>query len=127
MKTLKLLYVVILILVTTSCVQQAQPKTIIVKVDMNAIENASEVGLRGANPLSWNETTFLNDNNKDGIYEGSFEIYTASYDVEFKFVTNDSVFELQDQNNRSLTFEYKPETITYEAVFNDQKAKITRK
>ncbi len=110
-----------MLLLIISCVQDTQPKTITVKVDMNGIANPFKVGIRGSGPLSWNETTILNDRDGDGIYEETFQINTAGSNVEFKFVNNDSEFELKDQNNRSLTFEYKPETITYQAVFNNLK------
>jgi len=118
MKSIQLITLVAIALISFSCVQQTQPKSITVKVDMNGIENHSKVGIRGSNPLSWNDTTYLTDEDKDGIYEGRFEIYTANYNVEFKFVNHESEFELQDQNNRSLTFEYKPENIIYSATFD---------
>ncbi len=127
MNLLKQIAILAVTLFFCSCVQDTQPKTITIKVDMTGIENPTKVGIRGANPLSWNETTFLNDDDGDDIYEETFEIFTANYDVEFKFVNNNDEFELQDQNNRSLTFEYKPETIIYEAIFDDAKTvKITR-
>jgi len=126
MKLLKQLSVLFIIISLTNCVQQTHPKTIIVRVDMNAEENHSEVGIRGNTLLSWNETTYLSDENNDGIYEGTFEINTANQDIEFKFVNHNDAFELQDQNNRSLSFEYKPETIIYEATFNSPKATIKR-
>ncbi len=128
MKLLKPLSTVLVALLITSCVQKAKPKTITVKVDMNGIENPSKVGIRGNSPLSWDQTTYLNDADGDGIYEDTFSIYTANNDVEFKFINNDTEFELKDQNNRSLSFEYKPEIITYEGIFNNAIAiKITRK
>ena len=126
MRFLKQLSLFLIVIVITSCVQDAHLKTITIKVDMNGIETPSKVGIRGNNPLSWDETTFLNDANGDGIYEETFEIYTANNDIEFKFVNHKDEFELQDQNNRSLTFEYKPEIITYEAAFNNPEENITK-
>lgn len=119
MKLFKQLIILFLISSSTSCVQDAHLKIITVKVDMTGVENPSKVGVRGQNPLSWDETTYLSDADGDGIYEDIFEIYTANNQVEFKFVTSDDQFELQDQNNRSLKFEYKPETIIYKAVFDN--------
>lgn len=121
MKKFKLVLTLFSMLLFLNCVQKAQPKTITVMVDMNAIEKPTKVGIRGNNPLSWEETTYLSDENGDGIYEDTFEIYTANYDIEFKFINNNSEFELQDQSNRSITFEYKPEIIIYKAVFNNSK------
>lgn len=127
MKFLKQLYVPLLVLVFASCVQEAKPKTITVKVDMTSILSPKGVGIRGDDPLSWDETTFLNDTDGDGIYEETFDIYTTRQDVEFKFVTNNNEFELQDRNNRSLTFEYKPETIVYKGIFDNEKDIIITK
>lgn len=115
-------YILSLIVLTFSCVQETQPKTITMMVDMNQVDNPSQVGIRGSSkPLSWNSTTFMTDDNSDGIYEITFDLSTASYDIEFKFVNNDQDFELQDQSNRSLTFDYKPESIVYLAKFNNSK------
>lgn len=122
-------YIGILTILTSlaSCVQKTQQKNITVMVDMNGIENISQVGIRGTYPLSWNETTYLSDDNGDGIYENTFEIFTASQSIEFKFVNNNDSFELQNQNNRSLTFKYKPEVIVYKATYNNRNnIKITR-
>ena len=111
-----------------NCVQDTKSKTITLTVDMNGIENVENVGVRGSNlPLSWKETIFLTDEDNDGIYQKTFSINTASYDLEFKFVKNSDFFELENQNNRSIVFEYKPETITYKATFNNQEEKIIRK
>ncbi len=49
---------------------------------------------------------------------------TGQNTLQFKFVNHDDQFELSDQDNRVITFEYRPETIVYEAVFNDPNAKI---
>jgi hypothetical protein len=85
---------------------------------MNGVEHPKNVGIRGDftdNP--WNETVPLTDDNKDGIYEGTFSQKTAINSIEFKFVNNNE-FELVGQDNRRIQFEYKPETIVYEAIFN---------
>ncbi len=126
MKTIK--YIVILFFVTflTNCVQDTPQKEITVKLDMKNVETVSNVGIRGQFPLSWDETTYLEDTNNDGIYEGNFKIYTANNEVEFKFVNQDNQFELQDEKNRVLTFEYKPETIVVEAIFDNPKTKISK-
>lgn len=126
MKLLKTTFAIVLLALFSSCVQDVHKKTISVSVDMNTVENHSQVGIRGNYPLSWEETTYLNDDDNDGIYEGEFEIFTASNDISFKFVTNNDQFELDGQDNRSLTFEYKPEIIRYEAKFNDPNANITK-
>lgn len=113
-----------LFIIAQSCVQETHTKTVIFKVDMTVVENVSNVGVRGnftSNP--WNETASLTDENGDGIYEGTFSQKTAINQIQFKFVKNDLVYELKDSDNRTIEFEYKPETIIYEAVFNNPNGK----
>jgi len=83
----------------------------------------SKVGIKGefTNP-PWKETIPLTDVNNDGIYELTISQTTAVSAVEFKFVHN-GVYELSNQKNRALHFEYKPETLVYESVFNNPEAK----
>ena len=127
MKTIKLIAIVVLTLMTSSCVQETHLKTIIFKVDMRGAENISNLGVKGQfSSPSWEKTIPLTDENNDNIYEAQVEFRAAQYDVEFKFVKNDE-YELQDMPNRSIKFEYKPETFVYSATFNNPKSKITKK
>jgi len=90
MKTLFKL--IMLGLLLSSCVQETHLKTVTFKVDMSAIENASQVGVRGQftdNP--WTETFALTDENNDGIYEGTFSEKTAVNQVQFKFVHRNKI------------------------------------
>lgn len=113
--------------ILTSCVQEVHLKTVTFIVDMNAIEQPTSVGVRGNfTTNSWNELIFLTDDNKDGIYEVTVSEKTAVNQIEFKFVNAENEYELKGFNNRVIPFEYKPETITYEAVFNNQEEKITK-
>ena len=128
MKVIIKIIIVASILTLESCVQDTHLKTVTFKVDMNRVENPFKVGLRGEftnNP--WNETIFLTDDNKDGIYEGTFSQKTAQNKVEFKFVNQNDQFELKEGNNRMITFKYKPETVIYEAIFNNKNGKQTVK
>ncbi|WP_422104135.1 hypothetical protein [Winogradskyella sp.] len=120
MKYLKTILICIY-LTSQSCVQETHTKTVTFKVDMTGVEHPENVGIRGnftSNP--WNETASLTDDNGDGIYEGTFSQKTAINGIQFKFVNNNE-FELEGQDNRRIQFEYKPETIVYEAVFNNPK------
>lgn len=120
MKYLQRILLTGFLILTLSCVQETHTKTITFKVDMNAIENPKDVGIKGdftSNP--WNETAPLTDDNNDGIYEATFSQKTATNQIQFKFVNEDSIYELQDLDNRILEFKYKPETIIYEGVFNN--------
>lgn len=106
-----------------SCVQETHTKTVTFKVDMSTVENPQNVGIRGNfTDNSWSDTVPLTDDNNDGIYEGTFSQKTAVNGIQFKFVNNDE-FELDGQDNRRIVFEYKPETIVYEAIFNNPEGK----
>ena len=101
-------------------------KTLHFKLDMNGVENPVNVGIKGDTyPLSWDKTLLLTDNNNDGVFEISIELESASYDIEFKFVNQQNNFELRDSDNRSIRFDYKPETILYETVFNNPEAETS--
>lgn len=124
MQITRIIYVVILLVSLCSCIQETHLKTIHFKVDMTGIENASDVGVRGefgSDP--WNETIYFNDKNGDGIYEGTVTKKTGQGGIRFKFVNHHDQFELSGQENRVIRFEYKPETISYKASFNDPNAK----
>ncbi len=128
MRVRKLLTIWSIILTSLSCVQKTQPKTITLIVDMSTIKNVKTVGVRGSNlPLSWKETLFLDDKNNDGTYKTTLNLNTANYDIEFKFIKNDSIFELEKQNNRNIVFEYKPESIIYKTSFNNPESKTSKK
>jgi len=127
MKTIKQLQLLTFVLLLTSCVQKKHLKTVTFKVDMTSIEKPINVGVRGNftdNP--WKETAPLTDSDNDGIYEGTFSQETTVNQVEFKFVNQDSDYELRGLDNRIIQFEYKPEIIIYEAAFNNPKEKITK-
>ena len=126
MKILNYLTLVVLYTSIYSCVQETHLKTVTFKVDMRSVENPAQVGIRGNfTDNSWNETLLMTDQDMDGIYELTIERKTAANDIEFKFVNQYDEFELQGQDNRSIVFEYKPETIAYEAVFNKPNGKQT--
>jgi adenine specific DNA methylase Mod len=95
---------------------------------MNNETGVSNVGIRGnISPLSWEESTVMTDDTNDGFYTTTVKLKTANSGLEFKFVTNDKVFELVDQDNRQLRFEYAPETISYRAVFDRAESSFSSK
>lgn len=122
LRTMTVLFTAILV----GCVQETHTKTVVFKVDMNDVENVGNVGIRGqfTNP-PWELTVPMTDENNDGIYETTVSDKTAQNSVEFKFVNQNDQFELKDKNNRTIPLEYKPETITYEAVFDNQEGRQT--
>ncbi|WP_299676533.1 hypothetical protein [uncultured Dokdonia sp.] len=123
MKMYKTTLICLALISLASCVQKEHLKTVTFKVDMTHVEPISQVGIKGefTNP-SWKEIIPLTDANNDGVYELTVSQTTAVSAVEFKFVHN-GVYELLNQKNRVLRFEYKPETLVYEGVFNNPEAK----
>lgn len=101
------------------CVQEKKAKTIRFQVDMRGQASLSSVGIRGSSgPFSWEQTSYLSDTDGDGIYQGSFRFSSAAPGIEFKFVRDGEVFELDCRPNRHIPFQYQPEVLTYKAVFD---------
>jgi len=124
----KYIHIILFALFLASCVQEEHEKKVTVYLDMNGVENVGNVGIRGnfTSPR-WNQLVPLTDEDGDGIYTATLTQKTAVYGIEFKFVNQGSEYELKDQPNRELVFEYKPETIEYIATFNNNKdIKINR-
>jgi major membrane immunogen (membrane-anchored lipoprotein) len=120
MKKYTYTFAIILALFLASCVQEEHEKTLTFSVDMNGIENAGNVGIRGNfTDQQWRETVPLTDEDGDGIYTTTVSQKTAVYGIEFKFVNQGFDYELKDKENREIVFEYKPETIEYIAKFNN--------
>jgi hypothetical protein len=120
MKTYIKVITIAAITLFASCVQKEHMKTVTFSVDMNGIENVTNVGIKGDfTDQAWRQTIPLSDEDGDGIYEITFNRETAAYGIEFKFVKNDNQIELEGEDNRELVFEYKPETIQYQTKFND--------
>ena len=127
MKTLQHTLLIIFAVLSVACVQERHLKTVTFKVDMRNVENTENVGIRGNfTEDRWNETILLTDEDNDGIYETTITQETAFNDIQFKFVNQNDNFELKDADNRILKFEYKPEIITYEAIFNSPESIITK-
>ena len=126
MKNTTHILILIFALALTNCVQETHLKTVTFKVDMRQVESPSQVGIRGnftENP--WNDTLIMTDDDADGVFELTVEKKTAVNGIQFKFVNAFDQFELQDQNNRRIQFEYEPEIIVYETVFNNPQGKQT--
>ena len=116
------------LVVFTSCVQKEYEKEISFIVDTNGIEDMNSLGIRGDFlPDKWRKSYQLKDNNKDGVYEVTFNEKTAVNGINFKFVKNGFDYELKDSDNREIIFEYIPEAITYKAIFNNPNSEITKK
>jgi C-terminal processing protease CtpA/Prc len=71
------------------------------KVDASALKGITNFGVRGGtNPLSWEKTVVLNDNDNDGIYEGELSFPNGIEVLEYKYIYGDKtvVWELEAQN-----------------------------
>jgi len=120
MKVIKHTIYIVLALLLTNCVQEKHKKTIHFKLDMRGVDNIKNVGVRGQfTSPSWEKTIYLNDTNNDSVFEGSITREAAQYGFQFKFVNQDSIYELKNQSNRTVLLQYKPETLLYEAIFNN--------
>lgn len=120
MKYQILVILILYAILNQSCVQKTHLKEITFKVDMSALDHPKHVGVRGGfsdNP--WTETFKLTDLDNDKIYEGTVSYYTASNQLEFKFVNAESDYELRGSDNRRIDFKYQPEKIIYKAIFNE--------
>lgn len=80
------------------------------KVDASSLQGITSFGVRGsASPLSWEKTILLNDEDKNGIYEGEIIFPNNIRVLEYKYVYGDKnlVWELQTQN-RILLLDNQP-------------------
>ena len=123
-----ILFVLLTSSLMISCVQETHVKKVSFEVNMKDAQNFETVGVRGdIKPLSWQETTPLLDDNNDSIYTTTLEFDTASNQLNFKFVINGQVFELDGSDNRVLPFEYKVEELIYSTSFDQQPYEIIKK
>ncbi|SFR47675.1 hypothetical protein SAMN04490243_1955 [Robiginitalea myxolifaciens] len=117
--------VLLALVLTTSCVQETHVKEIHFQVDTGSDESIGAVGIRGSlPPLSWNETIELSDPDGDGIFTGKVLVDTGHSSMSFKFVAEDGSYELANQNNRNLEFEYQPQVIRYSTIWNNPEATV---
>jgi len=117
MKNNNLCFIILSILVLTSCVQKSSKKTIIVKLNVEGIKNIKYVGIRGnEKPLSWDYDMELKPSLNDTLYTATFSLVTGYKFTEAKFTVNGQ-FELNEKDNRRIVFSNIDTTI-YEAKFN---------
>jgi C-terminal processing protease CtpA/Prc len=79
------------------------------KVDASSLKGITNLGVRGSiSPLGWENTSFLKDDDKDGIYEGELIFPNTIEVLEYKYVYGDKklTWELDGQN-RILLMENK--------------------
>ena len=116
MKT-KLASLILLFLITTSCVQKTYKKTVVFRLNTTGINEVEKVGIRGNDkPLSWDYDTEMKVIKKDSIYEIITTFETGYQFTEIKFVANDN-FEFQKEDNIRIVFS-KKDTTYFDAKFN---------
>jgi hypothetical protein len=109
--------IVLLVLITISCVQKTYKKTVVVTLDVSGIENIKSVGIRGKDqPLNWESDYKMEVVKKDSLYKATITGETAYLFSEIKFTINDK-FELKDKENRKVFF-FKTDTTFYKAKFD---------
>lgn len=112
-----LIFIALITLITTSCVQKTYKKTVVFMIDVSGIKNINKVGIRGENnPLNWNYDTEMIVAKKDSLYKAVVTFETGYKFAEAKFTVNDD-FELKEKDNRRITFSDN-DTTFYKAKFD---------
>ncbi|MEM9051404.1 MAG: hypothetical protein AAGC47_05055 [Bacteroidota bacterium] len=113
------------ILFVTSCVQKPQLVKVKFAVDMTKETDVTEVGIIGQfEPLSWSETVSMLDEDRDGIYEAELTCKIYYKYMEFKFVKNGNIIELDGQGNRTIIVNDESDQ-EYRAIFDTKPADST--
>ncbi|MFY7964795.1 MAG: hypothetical protein ACOVO1_07845, partial [Chitinophagaceae bacterium] len=113
----KIILAIIIAVVTTSCVQQAFLKTVMVTLTVHNKKDIKSVGIRGnCNPLSWDNDYAMKELIKDSIYTATVQTMTAYKFGEIKFVV-DGDWELKEQPNRRINFSDKSDTTFLNLTF----------
>jgi len=117
---MRALFIVLIGILTTSCVQKSYKRTVVFTLDVSTIKNIKKVGIRGNDrPLSWDTDTEMKALKKDSLYQIAITGETGYKFTEVKFVVNDT-FELQNKENRRVYFDEKKDTTYYKAKFNKE-------
>ncbi len=116
MRKLILIFVGLISVVTTSCVQKSYKRTVNFTVNVSKVNNIKSVGIRGEKPLNWNYDTEMTVVKKDSLYKATVTFETGYKFVEMKFTVNGN-YELKDKPNRKVVFSTDGET-NFNAVFD---------
>ena len=120
MKKYQLIFISLLVLFTSSCVQKAYKKTVVVTLTVQNIKDIKTTGIRGnGKPLSWNKDFAMKELVKDSLYTTTVTAVTGYKFAEIKFTVNGD-FELKEQPNRRVVFS-EGNTTYYNAIFNTNK------
>ena len=116
MKKIIIIFVGLLSLMTTSCVQKIYKRTVHFIVDVFKVDNLKSIGIRGEKPLDWNYNTEMKVIKKDSLYEATVTFETGYQFVAMKFTVNGD-YELKEQPNRKVVFATDGVT-NYKATFD---------
>lgn len=115
---MRILFIVLIAILTASCVQKSYKRTVVFSLDVAAIKNVKKVGIRGNDkPLSWDADLEMKEIKKDSLYRIVVSGETGYKFTEVKFVVNDT-FELQHKDNRRIYFDAQKDTTYYHAKYN---------
>jgi hypothetical protein len=110
------LLIILIVMVCSSCVQQAHKRKVTFLLDVSQAKNIETVGVRGeGNPLSWEADYPMQEVVKDSLYKAEIVGETAYKWIDVKFTVNGK-FELENKPNREVVFT--GNETTYKAVFN---------
>jgi len=114
-----IVYILLLILFISGCVQKTYKKTVVFELDVSQVKNIQTVGIRGDDkPLNWDESTPMTAIIKDTTYTVTATFVTGYKFTEVKFTVNDE-FELKEKGNRRINFSEK-DTTYYKAFFDKE-------
>ncbi len=116
MNKIIIIFVGLLSLITTSCVQKSYKRKVNFIVDVSKVKDIKSVGIRGEKPLDWNYNTEMTKVIKDSLYKATITFETGYKFVEMKFTVNGD-YELKNQPNRKIVFATNGET-NFNAVFD---------
>jgi len=108
----------LLLFALTSCVQKTYKHAVTFEVNMKGVSAFESVGIAGDyEPLNWNSATALEDPDGDSIYSATFT-FDIPYDViEYKYVVDGYLVELEGQDKRKVEVKGK-DAVTVSSVFD---------
>lgn len=102
----------------SSCVQKSYERVVVVTLDVSREKDVKWAGIRGdGNPLKWDTDYPMKEIAKDSLYRGIFTTKTGYLFTEIKCTANGN-FELQQQDNRRISFDVAHDTTFVNLIFN---------
>ena len=99
---MKRIFILFLVFTNSLCVLAQENTNVRFSVNATSLKNVENIGIRGSvSPLSWEKTYFLQDSDKNGIFEAVLTFPNKENEVlEYKYVYGDKtpVWELEGQN-----------------------------